>query len=59
MKDQSWKPMKETITTRSDAAHSSSNNHGSSDCENRATITKELEDRLVDMPVLGLAGRHF
>ena len=44
-------------TTRSDAAHSPSNDNGSSDCENRAK--KELEDRLVDMPVLGLAGRHF
>ena len=51
------KPCEGNHTTRSDAAHSSSNDNGSSDCENRAK--KELEDQLVDVPVLGLAGRHF
>ena len=51
------KPCEGNHTTRSDAAHSFSNDNGSSGCENRAK--KELEDQLVDVPVLGLAGRHF
>ena len=37
--------MKEIITTRSDAAHSSSHNHGSSDCENRTVGWYENSSR--------------